>query len=127
MDLTLKILCGLLALLMAVFGAQWWFGFDSMAGDWMVTAQNLVGVNNLTADMGALFFGTALMVVLGLVRGGGVWLQAAAALMAIAALGRLVSFATAGYTGEVLVALIVEIVAAGLFFFAAGRLARPAL
>lgn len=114
MTLALKIACGLFAALTAMLGMRWWFAFDGVTAEWMVQALSPVGVNNLTADMGSLFFGTALFTALGLRRGKSTWLLAAALLMAIAAAGRLYFYATAGYLPATLVPLLVEVVSCAL-------------
>lgn len=117
MILALKILCGLFAALMAAFGVRWWFGFEGIEAEWQVDALNGIGVNNLTADMGALFLGTAILIALGLRAGKSQWLMSAAVLMLVAAAGRLWVYASAGYEAATLTALIVEVVSAGLLFF----------
>ena len=61
MTLALKIACGLFAAMMAMLGSRWWFAFDDVAAEWMVQTLGPVGVNNLTADMGSLFLGGALI------------------------------------------------------------------
>ncbi len=66
MTLALKIACGLFATIMAMLGIRWWFAFDGVSAEWMVQALSPVGVNNLTADMGSLFLGGALIIALGL-------------------------------------------------------------
>jgi hypothetical protein len=114
MTIALKIACGLFAALTAMLGIRWWFAFDGVTAEWMVQALGPVGVNNLTADMGSLFFGTALFSALGLRRGKSTWLLAAALLMAIAAAGRLYFYATAGFLPTTLVSLVVEVVACAL-------------
>jgi len=110
----LKIACGLYAALMAMLGVRWWFTFNDIAAEWMVQPLGAQGINNLIADMGALFLGSAIMIALGLRRGHSVWLLAAALLMAVAAAGRLYGFATAGYVPEILVPLGVEIISCAL-------------
>lgn len=110
----LKIACGLFAALMAMLGARWWFAFDGITAEWIVQALGPVGVNNLTADMGSLFFGTALITALGLRQGKSTWLLAAALLMAVAAAGRLYVYATVGYVPATLVSLVVEVLACAL-------------
>jgi len=114
MTMGLKIACGLYAALMAMLGARWWFTFDDMAAEWVVEALGAPGVNNLLADMGGLFFGSAIMIVLGLRRGHSFWLLATALLMAIAAAGRLYGFATQAYVPEVLMPLVIEILSCAL-------------
>lgn len=117
MIIALKVLCGLFALLMASFGVRWWFSFSGIEAEWQVDALNGIGINNLTADMGALFFGTAILIVLGLRAGKSQWLLSAAVLMLVAAAGRILVYATLGYEGATLSALIVEVVAGGVLFF----------
>ena len=114
MTIGLKIACGLYAALMAMLGARWWFSFDGIAAAWLVQPLAAQGVNNLIADMGALFLGSAIMIALGLRRGHSVWLLATALLMAVAAAGRLYGFATQGYVPAVLVPLVIEIVSCAL-------------
>jgi hypothetical protein len=109
MILGLKIACGLYAVLMGLLGARWWFAFDGIAAEWAVQSLSVLGTNNLTADMGSLFLGGAAMIALGLRARQSTWLLAAALLMAVAAAGRLVAYATVGYAPGALVALIVEV------------------
>ena len=114
MTLGLKIACGFFAALMAMLGARWWFAFNGIAGEWAVEPLGAIGVNNLLADMGSLFFGTAIMIALGLLRSQTIWLLAAALLMAIAAAGRLFGYATEGFVPETLVSTIIEIISCAL-------------
>jgi len=114
MTMGLKIACGLYAALMAMLGGRWWFTFNDIATEWVVQPLGAQGVNNLIADMGALFLGSAIMIALGLRRGQSVWLLATALLMAVAAAGRLYGYATEGYVPETLTPLIIEIVSCAL-------------
>ncbi len=114
MTQALKIACGLFAALMAMLGVRWWFAFDDIASEWVVQALAPQGVNNLTADMGSLFLGSALIIGLGLRRGKSTWLLAAALLMAVAAAGRLYFYATVSYLPVTLVSLVVEVVGCAL-------------
>ena len=109
MTLGLKIVCGLFAALMATLGVRWWFAFDGITAEWAVQSLSIHGTNNLMADMGSLFLGSAIMIALGLRAGQSVWLLASALLMAIAAAGRLFAFATVGYAPEALMAVVVEV------------------
>lgn len=109
MTMTLKIFSGLYALLMAMFGIRWLFAFDGIAAEWLVQPLTNHGVNNLMADMGSLFLGSAIMIALGLRQGHSVWLLATAVLMIIAATGRVVGYATVGYVPATLVPLLFEV------------------
>ncbi len=118
----LKVICGLYALLMAVLGARWWFAFEEIAAEWVVQPLGEAGINNLFADMGSLFFGSAIMIGLGLRAGHSVWLLATALLMAIAALGRIYGYAVVAYTPETIVPLTVEILSCALLVFTHQRM-----
>jgi len=112
----LKVVCGLYAVLMLMLGARWWFTFDAIAVEWAVQAEGSLGINNLMADMGGLFFGSAVMIGLGLWKKQSIWLLATAILMVIAALGRLLAYATIGYVPETLVPLLFEVISAILLY-----------
>ncbi len=125
MIIALKVFCGLFALLMTVFGVRWWFSFSGIETEWQVDALNNLGINNLTADMGALFFGTALFIALGLRAGKSQWLLSAAALMALAAAGRVWVFASVGYEAGALPALIVELVSTVVLIVTHKKVSTP--
>ena len=112
--MALKIACGLYAALMAMLAGRWLFTFDDVAAEWVVQALGPQGVNNLTADMSSLFLGSAVMIALGLRRGQSVWLLATALLMAIAAMGRIYVYATAGYVPATLVPFLFEVLSCAL-------------
>ncbi|MFT7685201.1 MAG: hypothetical protein ACI9FB_000544 [Candidatus Azotimanducaceae bacterium] len=112
----LKIACGLYAALMLMLGARWWFTFDAMSLEWAVKAEGALGINNLMADMGSLFLGGAVLIGLGLWKKQSIWLLATAILMVIAAMGRLLAYATIGYAPETLVPLLFEIISAILLY-----------
>ena len=109
MTIALKIFSGVYGALLALLGGRWWFSFEPIAAEWLVEPLGPQGVNNLVADMGALFFSGAIMIALGLRSGHSVWLLAVALMMAVAAAGRLFAYATIGYVPETLVPLIFEI------------------
>ena len=113
----LKVICGLYAALMALLGARWWFTFDDIATEWVVEPLGAQGINNLTADMGSLFFGSAIMIALGLRAGKSAWLLATALLMALAAMGRFYAYATQGFVPETIVGLAFEILSCALLIF----------
>ena len=126
MILALKIICGLFAALMAMFGLRWWFDFSGIEAEWQVDTLTNLGMNNLTADMGALFPGTTILIVLGLRAGKSAWLLSAAVLMLVAAAGRLLAFATTGYEAGALTALVVEVVSAIILWFTHTRMSSAA-
>ena len=126
MTLALKILCGVYGALLALLGGRWWFGFEAIVAEWSVEALGPLGVNNLVADMGALFLGGAIMIALGLRSGHSVWLLAVALTMVIAAAGRLFAYATIGYVPETLVPLIFEIASCALLVVTHQRMTSEA-
>ncbi len=126
MMLALKILCGLYAALMVFMGVQWWFDFANMAQTQNIAVISNIGQNNLTTDMGALFFGTAIIIALGLRPGQSHWLPAAAVLMLVAAAGRVYSYAVIGYEGATVVPLGFEVASAAILWFAHNQLSKPA-
>jgi len=125
MTLGLKIVCALYGVLMGLLGVRWWFSFDGIAAEWFVQPLSLVGVNNLTADLGSLFLGSAIMIGLGLRPGRSAWLLPVAVLMAIAAAGRLLAYTTVGYTPDALVPLVFEIASCGVLVLTHQRMSRP--
>lgn len=124
MALALKIICGLYAALMILMGVNWWFDFPRMAESQSISVLSSLGQNNLNADMGALFFGTAIIIALGLRAGRSYWLLSAAVLMLVAAAGRIYSFAILGYDGAALVPLIFEVASAGILWFTHTKLSQ---
>ena len=122
MTIGLKILCGLYGVLMLLLGARCWFAFDDIAKEWIVQTLGAQGVNNLIADMGSLFLGSAIMIALGLRARHSVWLLAVAVLMAIAAAGRLYGYATLVYVPETLVPLLFELGSCALLVFTHQRM-----
>jgi hypothetical protein len=126
LTIALKIFCGVYGALLALLGGRWWFSFEPIAAEWLVEPLGPLGVNNLVADMGALFFGGAIMIALGLRSGHSVWLLAVALMMAIAAAGRLFAYATIGYVPETLVPLIFEIASCALLVVTHQRMTSDA-
>jgi hypothetical protein len=126
LTIALKIFCGVYGALLALLGGRWWFSFEPIAAEWLVEPLGPQGVNNLVADMGALFFGGAIMIALGLRSGHSVWLLAVALTMAIAAAGRLFAYATIGYVPETLVPLIFEIASCALLVVTHQRMTSDA-
>ena len=126
MILALKIICGLYAALMTLMGVNWWFDFPRMAESQSISVLSSLGQNNLNADMGALFFGTAIIIVLGLRARRSYWLLSAAVLMLVAAAGRLYSYAILGYDGATLVPLVFEVASAGILWFTHTKISQSA-
>ncbi|HEY5645353.1 MAG TPA: DUF4345 family protein [Pseudomonadales bacterium] len=123
MVLVLRLGVGAVALLFLVMGAGFVTDPAGGAASLGLTPEGVHGLNTLRGDIAGLFVGSALMLVLGLVRREPIWLLAVAVLMAVIALGRLVGFVVDGAPAQpTLVALGVEIFVTALLLVAANKL-----
>jgi hypothetical protein len=123
MTAVLKGLVALIGLLLAVLGLRWVFAPESAATELGMTLGSAVALNNARGDIGGLFIGGALLCWLGLARGDGRWLQAAALLLGCVAAGRVVGVVVDGFAPQSGVAIAVELVWLALLLFTASRMA----
>jgi len=124
MDLTLKIIAGLFALLFIFMGAGFMLDPVGNAASLSVIPQGEHGLNSLRGDLGGLFLGSAALILLGIVQRRGEWLVAVAVLMMFIAAGRVIGFVVDGSPAQAtLVAFAFEIVIAAILIFAGRRLA----
>jgi hypothetical protein len=127
MDLILKILAGLFALLFIVMGAGFMLDPLGNAANLAVTPLGEHGLNSLRGDLGGLFLASAALIVLGIFQRKGEWLFAVAVLMLFIAAGRLIGFAVDGNPAQAtLVAFGFEIVIAAVLIFTGRRMAAGA-
>lgn len=118
-----KGLVGLIGLVLGVLGLRWVFAPEGAAGELGMTLGGAVALNNARGDIGGLFIAGALLCLLGLARGDGRWLQAAALLLGCVAAGRMVGVAVDGFAPQSGVAIAVELVMLALLLFTASRMA----
>ena len=92
MDLALRILIGLFTLLFLAMGLNLMLAPVAGAEGLAVTPIGEHGLNTLRGDMGGMFVGCGLLLLLGLVRRKSEWFFAVALLMALIAIGRVLGF-----------------------------------
>ena len=123
MDMTLKIIVGLIALLLLFMGANLMFAPVSGAEGFSITAVGADGLNTIRGDLGGMFLAGGALLVLGLVQGRSEWFLAVAVLMAFIATGRLVGFVMDGGPGaQPLQGFIGELIITAVLVFASRRL-----
>jgi len=111
-------------LVLALGGVMLLIGVQAMLDPAMIIAQfelgrpGLTGENAVRADMGAFFAGTGLAALAGLWPGRRQWLLAAAAMLALAFVGRAIGVVIAGGTGAIFETMIVEAIGIGLLLAA---------
>ena len=115
MDLTLKIIVGLMALMFLFMGATQMFAPRDAA--------NAARLSLARGDLGGLFFTSAALLVLGLVQRRSEWFLAVALLMALIAIGRIVGFVLDGNPGApTIYAFVGELIIAAVAVLASRRL-----
>ena len=123
MILVLRVLVGLFALLFLFLGLQLMLAPESGAVGLSVTPIGEHGLNSLRGDMGGMFVGCGVLLVLGLVQRKAAWLLSVALLMGLIACGRLLGFALDGNpSSTTLVALGFEIGMAAVLVLASRKL-----
>lgn len=123
MILALRFVIGAFALLFLFMGAGFLFDPVGNAASLALTPEGAHGLNTLRGDMAGLFIGSALLLVLGVIRREPAWLLAVALLMVVIACGRVVGFVVDGTPAQAtLVAFGFEVVIAAVMIFAARKL-----
>lgn len=113
MELALKVIVGLFALLFLFMGVGFMFDPGGNAASLALTPLGEHGLNTIRGDLGGLFIGATLLLALGILQRKGEWLLAVALIMSAIALGRLVGFVLdGGATQATLVAFGFEVVIA---------------
>ena len=108
MNAVLKGLVALIGLVLALLGVRWVFAPEGAAAEQGLGLGGVVALSTARGDVGGLFLGGALLCAIGLVRGDGRWLQAAALLLGCVAAGRTVGVVADGWAPEVGTAIAVE-------------------
>ena len=123
MQVLVKAIPALIALLFLVMGIN--FVFDPVAGaaQVSVTALGADGLNTIRGDLGGLFLGSALLLGMGIVRAESAWLIAVAVFMLVIAAGRALGFALDGSpSSATLTAFGFELVIAAALFYSSKRI-----
>ena len=126
MNIALKIVIGLLALLFLFMGGGLLIDPASRVTQFGLESTSVVGLSTLRGDLAGLFLASAAMLVLGLVRGNTTWLLAVAVLMVLIAFGRLVGFVADGSDQATVTAFVAELIIVAVLVFADRRLGKPA-
>ena len=127
MELMLRILVGLFALLFLAMGLNLMFNPAGATEGLSLIPVAEHGLNTLRGDMGGTFVGCGLLLVLGMLWRKADWLLAVAGLMALIAFGRVVGFVIDGNPGSAtLIAFGFEVGMATVLAFAGRRLGQLA-
>lgn len=110
MQKLLTALVALIALVMLGLGLNFMFNPVTMAAQFALVPDGIVGLNTIRGDLGGLFLASAMMLAVGLARGQQVWFLAVAVLMGSIALGHFLGFVIDGFAGNNLPAFLLEIV-----------------
>ncbi|MEM8765831.1 MAG: DUF4345 family protein [Pseudomonadota bacterium] len=125
MDLLLRVLIGAIALLFLVMGLGYVFDPASNAADLSLTPIGEHGLNTLRGDLGGLFLGSTVLLVLGLVQRRIEWFLSVAVFMGVIASGRIVGFVVDGNPAELaLIAFGFEVGITALLVLASYRQLR---
>lgn len=113
MELALKVIVGLFALLFLFMGVGFMFEPATNATNLALSPLGEHGLNTIRGDLGGLFIGCTGLLALGILQRRGEWLLAVALIMSTIALGRLVGFVLDGGASQAtLVAFGFEVVIA---------------
>ena len=127
MDLTLRIVVALFALLFLIMGVNLMLAPVSGAEGMAVTPIGEAGLSTLRADLGGLFVGSAVLLILGIMQRKAEWFLAVAVLMALIALGRLIGFIADGNPSQsTVIAFGFELVIAAVLVLAGRKLPAKA-
>ncbi len=113
MELTMRILIGVLCLPLSALGLRSMLAPKRMAEAQSIAPEGVAGLNTIRGVLGGLFLSCVAMLVLGLATGETLWFLAVAILMGVVVVGRLVGVATDGFDKAVAPALVVELVMGG--------------
>ncbi len=122
MQIAIKIVVGLMALLFVLLGFGVMFNPASAPGQYGVEALGIVGQSTLRGDLGGMFVGSAVMLAWGILRGQTMLFLAVAVLMGTIACGRLVGFVVDGANTQTIAPFVVELVMVVILVFAHMRL-----
>ena len=126
MDLALKILVGLIALLLLLMGFNLMFAPESAVAGFGITPDGVQGLNTIRGDLGGMFIASTVLLGLGLWKGQPQWYLAVAITMGAIAFGRGVGFALdSGPATADLTPFIAELIIVAILVLASRRLMMP--
>jgi hypothetical protein len=123
MKTLLRILVALAGILFVVLGLRWAVDPSGAAASVGMTLMDGVGLSSQIADVGAFFLSGGIMILLGLITSKASWFQAAALMVALAAVYRVLAWLVhdAALTPDM---IVVEVVLTGLMLLAASKLTQ---
>lgn len=110
MELTLQILVGLAAVMLAGLGTVSMFAPRRMVANFAIEPVGAPGLSTIRSVIGGLFLACVAMLVLGLTTGQTLGFVAVAILMGVVAFGRVVGIFADGFDKAVVPPLVVELV-----------------
>ena len=114
MNTLLQTVIGLLAIPLAALGIRSMLLPTKMGDAVGLTPNGIPGLSEIRSVLGGLFLASVAMIITGLATDDTTWFLAVAVIMTAAAIGRLISVATDGFTRDVIPPLAIEVVIAGL-------------
>ena len=122
MKILAKVLPGILALAFLGLGLLFMFNPAATVERLQLAPQALDGWANIRSVNGGLFVGMAMLLIHGLLKGEGMPIRMVGILLAIIALGRIVSLVLDGFAGHLIAPIVVEIVLVAICLFSAKTL-----
>ena len=115
MDTLIQVLVGISAIFLSGLGARTMFAPRSVIELLAIQPDGAAGLNTMRGFLGGLFFGSAILLVIGLVSGATVFFVAVATTMGMVVLGRLLGILIDGFDKRIVVPLVAEIVMVTIF------------
>ena len=122
MKTLLRVLVALAGILFVVLGLRWAVDPSSAAASLKMTLMTGVGLSSQIADVGAFFLSGGIMILLGLITSKPSWFQAAALMVALAAVYRVLAWLVHD-AALAMDMIVVEVVLTTLLLFASSKLA----
>ena len=127
MQIAIKVVVGLMALLFLFMGVNLMFDPVGGAPGFSLTPLGADGLNTIRGDLGGMFVTAAVLLVLGIIQQKAQWFYAGAILMGVIAFGRLIGFVVDGGPSDVTMpAFIAELVFLAILTFAGMKTAPAA-
>ena len=110
MELIIRTLVGLAALMLTGLGIMSMFAPRKMVANFAIEPIGTAGLSTIRSVIGGLFLSSVALLAVGLLQGQTILFVAVAAILGIVAIGRLVGIVTDGFDKAVVPPLLVEIV-----------------
>jgi len=121
----IQLMVGVLAALLLALGLNFLFNPEGGGAQFGLVADGVRGLNSLRGDLGGMFLGSGILLVMGLVRAQPVYFLAVAVVIAAIAFGRLVGLLLDGLAGNSTPEFVVELVMVAVLLYAWRRAQAP--